>query len=95
MDSSLITPLLINAGVAGLVVVLIILKVLVPGWYVTKLEKQNEILSSTAERAVRELAMTNQLVGELRAIAVQRAGALPVPGQGGEAGDGPLAQESV
>lgn len=73
MDSSLATVFWSDAGIAGLVVVLIIFKVLVPGWYAKGLEKQNELLSATAERAVNELAMRNQLILELRSIAVQRA----------------------
>jgi hypothetical protein len=98
MDSSLITPLIVNAGVAGLVIVLVIFKVLVPSWYVKKLEAQNDILTSTAERAVGELALANQLVGELRAIALQRAGPMvisaAVPGQGGAGATPTLAKEA-
>lgn len=96
MDSSLATALITNAGIAGIVVVLIVFKVLVPGWYAKKLEQQNEILSATAERAVSELALANQLVGELRALAVHRAApaATGNPGQGGAAGDTPVAQEA-
>lgn len=96
MDSSLATTLITNAGVAGLGIVLIIFKVLVPGWYAKKLEQQNEILSTTAERAVNELALANQMIGELRALAYQRnaLAATGHPGQGGAAGDAPVAQET-
>ena len=74
LDSSLSTALITGSGVAGIVVVLLILKVLVPGWYATKLEKENQTLAETAKRAVDELALANQLVGELRAIAIARGG---------------------
>ena len=94
MDSSLITPLILNAGVAGLVVIMIVFKILVPRWYVTKLEDDNKSLSVTAERAVAELALSNQLVGELRAIAIARAGPAGIPGQGGASGAAPVAQEA-
>lgn len=74
LDGSLSTALVTGGGVCGVVVILLILKVLVPGWYATKLESENKILSSTAERAVNELAIANQLIGELRAIALARGG---------------------
>jgi len=96
LDSSLATILITNAGVAGVVIILLIFKILVPRWYVAKLEEENKTLSATAERAVAELALSNQLVGELRAIALQRAGTaiLPPPGLGGTAGESPVAQEA-
>lgn len=74
LDSSLSTALVTGGGVCGVVVILLILKVLVPGWYATKLEKENQLLAGTAERAVNELATANQLIGELRAIAIARGG---------------------
>lgn len=85
MDSSLATVFWSDAGIAGLVVVLIIFKVLVPGWYAKQLEHQNELLTSTAEKAVAELQLANQLILELRAIAVQRAGVVPTGGGAGAA----------
>jgi hypothetical protein len=74
LDSSLSTALVTGGGVCGVVVLLLIVKVLVPGWYATKLEQENQVLSGTAERAVNELAIANQLIGELRAIAIARGG---------------------
>lgn len=94
MDSSLATVLISNAGIAGVVVILICLKVLTPGWYAKKLEQQNEILAATADRAVSELAVANQLIGELRALAYQRTGHLAVPPGEGTAGETPVAQEA-
>ena len=83
------TPLVINAGVAGVVIILIIFKVLVPGWYARRLEKENEVLRAAAERAAAELSLTNQLVQELRTIAAARAG-IPAPG-GSYGGPTPVA----
>ena len=74
LDSSLSTALVTGGGVCGVVVILLIIKVLVPGWYATKLEAENKVLAETAKRAVDELALENQLVGELRAIAIARGG---------------------
>lgn len=74
LDSSLSTDLIIGGGVCGVVVVLMILKVLVPGWYVSKLEREAEVHAETARKAVNELAVANQLISELRAIAIVRGG---------------------
>lgn len=80
MDSSIATTLITNAGIAGVVIVLILLGILVPKWYVSKLEKEitlkDQALKTEREiskQATEQLAIANQLVGELRAIAAQRA----------------------
>lgn len=100
LDSSLSTDLIIGGGVCGVVVVLMILKVLVPGWYATKLEAENKVLADTAKRAVNELAVANQVISELRVIAIVRGGPevaerLAAPRQGGAALEAPVvAQET-
>lgn len=74
VDSSLSTALITGGGVCGVVVVLLILKVLVPGWYATKLEREAQVNAETARKAVNELAIANQVISELRAIAIVRGG---------------------
>lgn len=74
LDSTWSTALVTGGGVCGVVVVLLIIKALVPGWYASKLERENQVLSETAQRAVNELTLANQLVSELRAIALVRGG---------------------
>lgn len=90
----MVLPALINAGVAGVVIVLLITRVFVLGSEFRKLEKETESLrissandQESARLAVSQLAMANQLVGELRQIARYRAGGpgdmpavLPGPG---------------
>lgn len=100
IDSSLSTALITGGGVCGVVVVLLILKVLVPGWYATKLEREAQVNAETARKAVNELAVANQLISELRAIAIVRGGPevaerLHAGHQGGAALEAPgLAQEA-
>ena len=72
MDSSLATALITNAGIAGIVIILIICRVLTPGWYSKKLEKENELLAATAERVTSELVSRNELISELRLLAIAR-----------------------
>ena len=72
MDSSLATALITNAGIAGIVIILIICRVLTPGWYSKKLEKENELLAATAERVTAELVSRNELISELRLLAIAR-----------------------
>jgi len=96
LDTAVLTALT-GSGVAGIVIVLLITKVLVLGWEYRKLEKENDSLrvsskndQETARTAVSQLAMANQLIGELKQIARYRAGgaavlpaALPGPGDPG------------
>jgi Tfp pilus assembly protein PilO len=95
VDSSLITLLLKGAGVTSVVVIiLLLLKVLVPGWVYRKveedyekLEKANDDLREALKDSARELALTNQLAWELR-IAAARQGGLPQLGGEGRAPPG-------
>jgi hypothetical protein len=63
----------------GIFVVLFLLGIVVPKWYVTKLEKEialkNEAIDTEREisrQATAQLSIANQLVGELRAIAIAK-----------------------
>ena len=110
MDTAILTAL-IDSGVAGVVIVLLISRVFVLGPEFRKVEKENESLrissrndQESARLAVAQLAMANQIIGELRQIARYRAGsaavspaALPGPGDpGAESGQpaGLLAEEN-
>ena len=87
IDSSLVLLLLKGAGVTSVVVFLLLMfKILAPGWYVrklesdyAKLEKANDDLREALKDSARELALTNQLAWELR-IAAARQGGTPLPG---------------
>jgi hypothetical protein len=84
--SSSIIDLLLTYGPLGIWVVLMLLGVLVPRWpWVTQLEQENELLRTSrdhereaAREAISQLATANQLIGELRQLALQRA-SLPPP----------------
>jgi hypothetical protein len=83
--------LLLTYGPLGLLVLMLIIPVpgagspvLVPYWYVMKQQREIDLkeqaLSTEREaskRALEELQMANRLVGELRTIAVARAGGNP------------------
>ena len=78
MDSALIT-VLTNAGVAGVVVILLILGWLVPKWAYSRLEEENrhlrEALEAERQRAGEAAAsagVTNQLIGALVDLAAER-----------------------
>jgi hypothetical protein len=79
MDSSLASAIL-TYGPLGIFVVLFILGIIVPKWVVTKMQtelnlkeealKTERLISS---QATAQLAIANQLIGELRNIALSRA----------------------
>lgn len=78
MDSAIMT-VLINAGVAGVVVLLLIFGYLVPKWAYRKLEEENKLLREalTLERqrnseASSQMGVTNQLIGALVELAEAR-----------------------
>jgi hypothetical protein len=78
MDSALIT-LLANAGVAGVVIVLIVAGILVPKPYYTRLEEENKLLREgrdidrqRASEAASTAGVTNQLIGALTNLATER-----------------------
>jgi hypothetical protein len=78
MDTAVLT-VLVNAGVAGIVIVLLIMGWLVPKWAYSKLEEENrllrEALSLERQRngeVVSQMGITNQLVGALVELAESR-----------------------
>lgn len=78
MDSAIVT-VLINAGVAGIVVILLIFGWLVPKWAYSKLEEENKLLREALalERqrggeAAGQMGVTNQLIGALVELAEAR-----------------------
>ena len=88
MDSTLVT-VLINAGVAGVVVILLIAGWLVPKWAYSKLEQENKSLREAlqlerqrAGEAASTHAVTNQLIGALVDLAAERKGVTPPEGTG-------------
>ncbi len=75
MDTAILT-VLVNAGVAGIVIVLIITGYLVPKWVYTHLLKENESLRrdrdlqrKRAEEVEGQGEITNQLIGALVRLA--------------------------
>ena len=87
MDSTLVT-VLINAGVAGVVVILLILGFLVPKWAYSRLEQENKSLREALElerqragEAASTQTVTNQLIGALVDLAAERKG-LQTPPEG-------------
>jgi hypothetical protein len=82
VDSSIVPLLTGSAGAAGVtaaVVILMILGVLVPKAYVTKLEKRIGYLEQALEsekqiskESVSALASSNQMIGTLKQIAIER-----------------------
>jgi ABC-type tungstate transport system substrate-binding protein len=90
VDSSL-ASILITYGPLGIFVILFVFGVIVPKWYVTKLEKEIafkdkalEIANETVKNVTAQLSFANQMVGELRTIAVARTGATQRPYELGE-----------
>jgi hypothetical protein len=93
VDSALVT-VLINSGVAGVVIILLILGWLVPKWAYSRLEAENKALREALQlerRRNEEIAstagVTNQLIGALVDLAGERKGINP-PGATGH-GEGP------
>ena|SRR5215475_6544789 len=90
MDSAILT-VLVNAGTAGVVILLIIFGYLIPKWAYKKLEEQNKALReennhlqealNTERAAANDVAkagqVTNQLISVLADIATERRHALP------------------
>lgn len=82
MDSGVVTLLTGTAGAIGVLVgvlILIVLGVLVPKPYVAKYEERIEYLEKALEsekkindEAVSSLAQTNQMIGTLKQIAIER-----------------------
>lgn len=75
-----VQALIVNGGTAGAVLVLMLMRVLIPKWYVTKLESQISYLEQNLRiqkeinrDAVNTAANANQMIGELKKIALQRA----------------------
>jgi len=78
MDSAIIT-VLINAGVAGIVIILLIAGYLVPKWAFSRLEDENHdlrealILERQRNKEIAGTAdVTNQLIGALVNLAEER-----------------------
>lgn len=100
IDSSLVLLIVKGAGItSAVVVVLLLFKILVPGWYAkklesdyTKLEKANDDLREAIKDQSKQLELANQLAWELRMAAVRQVGGLP-PG-GGSGGPSPVAPGS-
>lgn len=70
---------LINFGAAGVFLALIGLKIFVPGWYAKKLEKaldlreeENRVLRQSNKDLAETAANSNQLIGALKSIAMER-----------------------
>ena len=70
---------LINFGAAGVFLALICFKIFVPGWYVKKLEKaldlreeENRVLRQSNKDLADTAANSNQLIGALKSIAMER-----------------------
>ena len=94
VDSALVT-VLINAGVAGVVVILLILGWLVPKWAYARLLEENKSLREALQlerRRNEEIAgtagVTNQLIGALVDLAGERKGIHPPAAQPGTTGHG-------
>lgn len=94
MDSALVT-VLINSGVAGVVLILLILGWLVPKWAYSRLEAENKALREALQlerRRNEEIAstagVTNQLIGALVDLAGERKGIQPPAAQPGTTGEG-------
>jgi len=93
VDTALIT-LLANAGTAGIVIVLLLTKQLVPGWLYRRLEDENKALSERgdwdrqrADEVTKAGAVTNQLIGAIVDLANGDHGqdrALKPPARDGE-----------
>ena len=78
MDSAVLT-VLINAGVAGIVVFLLIMGLLVPKWAYRKLEKENESWREAYElqrqrnnELASQMGIANQLIEAVRELAEAR-----------------------
>ncbi len=78
MDSAILT-VLVNAGVAGIVIILIIAGWLVPKWAFSKLEDENNSLREALRlerqrnsETTSQLGITNQLIGALVELAEKR-----------------------
>jgi hypothetical protein len=76
VDTAVVQEFIVNAGVAGAVVLAMISGYLVPKFYVKKLEKEidflkeeNRIKTDLNSDLTRTVANDNQLIGELRSLA--------------------------
>lgn len=91
IDSSIVVLLVKGAGITSVVVLLLLLfKVLVPGWYTKKLEgdyekleKANDDLREALKDQGKQLDLANQLAWELRMAAVRQVGGLSPGGEHG------------
>ena len=79
MDSNLASILITNAGIAGIVIVLIITGYLVPKSYYTKLDEENTHLKEAlrlerqrANEVTASAAITNHLIGALTDLAAEK-----------------------
>ncbi len=78
MDSAILT-VLVNAGVAGIVILLLIFGYLVPKWAYSKLEEENKLLREALQlerqrgsEAASQMGVTNRLIGALVELAEAR-----------------------
>lgn len=78
MDTGII-QVFINAGALGAIVLAMLFGYLVPKPYVSKLEKENDLLREenrvvrdTNRELVNTVATNNQIIGELRSLARDR-----------------------
>lgn len=78
MDSSLLNGFF-TYGPLGVFVVLFLLGIIVPKWVVTKMQKEMDLKDEAlkterqiSSQATAQLAIANQLIGELRNIALSR-----------------------
>lgn len=95
VDTAVIT-VLTNAGVAGVVLILLTLGWLVPKWAYNRLEQENkslrEALQLERQRAgevASSTGVTNQLIGALVDLASERKGIQPPRADAGTTGEGP------
>lgn len=94
MDPGLITWLA-NAGIAGIIIVVIIAGWLIPRPFYSKLEEENRLLREAldlerqrAGEAASQMGVTNQLIGALTALAAERRGSPAAPRPAPRAAEG-------
>lgn len=78
MDTAILT-VLVNAGVAGIVIILLIAGWLVPKWAYSKLEEENRLLQEALDLQrqrnadmASQMGITNQLIGAVVELAEER-----------------------